>query len=279
MYAHPEHLRQLGAGGCEQATSGLKAVADSHISTYRLLTYLGKYLSIRCLGILLETTILPPLLKATYIQPVRCTSVQYLSSPVEFRHDSVFSEVSRRLLDNGFSPKSNHGGFDLNQNEALRWAATFGFVNLVEALVRLGADLESKDENGHSAFHLAAKDEPDGAGKVLNFLAKVKPGLVEDKDKDGLTALHLAALNGHLEALKALVLSDANVFAVTKNGWTALHQAARTGRCSIIQLLLVECGAEINCRDESGWSPLHLACINGYLEAAKQLIELGSDID
>lgn len=191
----------------------------------------------------------------------------------------MFSEVGRRLLDNGFSPKSNHGGFDLNQNEALRWAATFGFVNLVEALVRLGADLESKDENGHSAFHLAAKDEPDGAGKVLNFLAKVKPGLVEDKDKDGLTALHLAALNGHLEALKALVLSDANVFAVTKNGWTALHQAARTGRCSIIQLLLVECGAEIGCRDESGWSPLHLACINGYLEAAKQLIELGSDID
>ncbi|XP_005407311.2 PREDICTED: protein phosphatase 1 regulatory subunit 27 isoform X2 [Chinchilla lanigera] len=41
--------------------------------------------------------------------------------------------------------------------------------------------------------------------------------------------------------------------------------------------LLVKYGADIHQRDETGWTPLHIACSDGYPDIARYLISLGAD--
>lgn len=51
-------------------------------------------------------------------------------------------------------------------------------------------------------------------------------------------------------------------------GMAALHEAVLTGNLEVVKLL-VKYGADVHQRDEDGWTPLHMACSDGYPEIAK----------
>lgn len=60
---------------------------------------------------------------------------------------------------------------------------------------------------------------------------------------------------------------------------TALHKASLAGKLPALTFLLAS-GAEANCVDGDGWSPLHNACSRGYLDIVKVLIENdGAQVD
>ena len=44
--------------------------------------------------------------------------------------------------------------------------------------------------------------------------------------------------------------------------------------CSVIVDELIKLGADINCKDDDGWTPLHIAC---DVETVKKLIQFGAD--
>lgn len=48
----------------------------------------------------------------------------------------------------------------------------------------------------------------------------------------------------------------------------ALHEAVLTGNLDCVKLL-VKYGADIHQRDENGWTPLHMACSDGYADIAR----------
>ena len=60
------------------------------------------------------------------------------------------------------------------------------------------------------------------------------------------------------------------------HGNTALHQACEKHDNQLVELL-VEHGADINCRDTEGFTPLHIAAIHGQMQVVKKLVELGAD--
>lgn len=51
-------------------------------------------------------------------------------------------------------------------------------------------------------------------------------------------------------------------------GLAALHEAVLSGNLECVKLL-VKYGADIHQRDETGWTPLHIACSDGYPDIAR----------
>ncbi|KAJ7315926.1 hypothetical protein JRQ81_002088 [Phrynocephalus forsythii] len=62
------------------------------------------------------------------------------------------------------------------------------------------------------------------------------------------------------------------------SGMAALHEAVLSGNLDCVKLL-VKYGADINQKDEDGWTPLHIACSDGHADIARYLISLGAQCD
>ncbi|XP_006108017.1 protein phosphatase 1 regulatory subunit 27 [Myotis yumanensis] len=60
------------------------------------------------------------------------------------------------------------------------------------------------------------------------------------------------------------------------SGLAALHEAVLSGNLECVKLL-VKYGADIHQRDETGWTPLHIACSDGYPDIARYLLSRGAD--
>ena len=59
---------------------------------------------------------------------------------------------------------------------------------------------------------------------------------------------------------------------------STLCKLAKRGKVEKFQSLL-EAGADINCEDKDGWTPLHWAAALGRIEMARRLVEAGADVN
>jgi len=75
---------------------------------------------------------------------------------------------------------------------------------------------------------------------------------------DGSSALHFAALHGHAEIVRRLLLGRADVHSQNARGWTPLHAAAGRGHAAALDQLL-EFGALPYARTLEGLTPRDLA--------------------
>lgn len=93
------------------------------------------------------------------------------------------------------------------------------------------------------------------------------PALVTNTEWEGLTLLHDAVDKGHVEVAGYLLVSGADVSAVTSDGRTSLHIAAQHGDVRMMTMLL-DHGAAIDAVDRRGWTPLDRAIMWMHQEAA-----------
>lgn len=85
----------------------------------------------------------------------------------------------------------------------------------------------------------------------------------------------MASEYGHIELVKFLLESGADLNMVDDDGWTPLHYASRHGNFEIIELLL-DLGADINIKNEKGYTALHYAIINEDIEIVDLLLKRGT---
>ena len=151
---------------------------------------------------------------------------------------------------------------------ALLVAAESGDVAALTRLVARGADVNMTGAGGERPLHYAA-----GFGQLGALWALVKLGAELEAKMLGATALHVAAQEGQVEALKVLAELGADKEAKNRQGATPLHLAAQEGGVEAVQVL-VELGADIGARRDDGWTPLELSHHYGCREAAQVLGKL-----
>ena len=99
---------------------------------------------------------------------------------------------------------------------------------------------------------------------------------VNAKDECDWTPLHYAASNGKIDILKYLIDHGAQVDMILgKYGNTPLHAASKGKGVIEVAKSLIEHGAKVDIKNEFGHTPLHTAAEKGKIDAVKCLIEHG----
>jgi ankyrin repeat protein len=190
----------------------------------------------------------------------------------------------------------------------LHLAAYFGLLPLAEKLLErakstwtgLSGLVNAKDSSGHSPLFYAASDgyekmvqllcergiteADDGLrdtplliaisrrhSRVVDYLIE-KGAKVDSGGGRSTPPLYLAASTGDESIVKALLHHGANTEAESHyDKETPLHVAARLGHQAVVKILLDK-GASLRARTPQGRTALHLACIEGQAESARQLL-------
>jgi ankyrin repeat protein len=101
---------------------------------------------------------------------------------------------------------------------------------------------------------------------------------IDAHSADGFTPLALACFFGNEDIAGYLVDQGANVnLAATNPMKVAPLHAALAARQSGIVRMLVAAGADVNAKQQQGWTPLHAAAQNGDAEMVKLLLDYGAD--
>jgi len=92
--------------------------------------------------------------------------------------------------------------------------------------------------------------------------------------------LWFAAENGMIEVVKSVLKNkgvDVNASNANDEGWTALHYASNEGHESIVECLIRDFNAEVNCMSLRGRTPLHIACNRLNKKVIERLLLAGAD--
>jgi ankyrin repeat protein len=129
--------------------------------------------------------------------------------------------------------------------------------------------------SGRTPLHCAAISGPD---EIAEYLL-THGADVNAKTVSGFTPLMAAVVNRKAKLTTLLVTKGAEVKAVDReHGASVLHMAAAGGDPTIIEFLLSK-GADVECRENDGWTPLHTAAYKGHLAVVKALIAGGARVD
>lgn len=153
----------------------------------------------------------------------------------------------------------------------LKQAETSASVAAVRALLSVSTDSHA----GYKALREAAKK---GEVEMVDALVDAGVNLNDRDDEDEATPLMLASQNGHHQIVVGLLALGAQVDATMKGRRTALELATFEGHSMIVQSLLVG-KADVNATVSTGYTPLMLACSRGHKSAAESLLAGRADIN
>ncbi|XP_077409708.1 kinase D-interacting substrate of 220 kDa B isoform X2 [Vanacampus margaritifer] len=174
-------------------------------------------------------------------------------------HLDRFKEVDGRS-DNGQTP--------------LMLAAEQGSLEIVQELIRRGANVNLDDVDCWSALISAAKE---GHVEVVKELLD-NSAYIEHRDVGGWTALMWAAYKGRVEVTQVLLEHGANPNTTGQYSVYPIIWASGRGHAEVVKLLL-DGGAKVNCSDKYGTTSLIWASRKGHFQCVLHLLENGADVD
>jgi len=281
----------------EFLTSSRLSTASGEVSAYRIdLENAHAILAQACLGILLQDEVDENTFKdhplAQYAAKHWTTHAQFeeVSSRLQKGMESLF-DVGKphfkawiKLYD--IDPSDDPTFFDFSTYDKsstgtipLYYAALCGFHDLVERLIINFPQDVNADGGYYMRPIIAALAGEHFRTADLLHRSGADPH-VQGKLKS--FPLHHAATIVNFEVVQKLIEYDADIDARDEDGWTPLIWASRGlyfKGVSVLRLLL-ERGADVNARaDDDGYTPLHQASAWGALEVVRLLLEHFADIE
>ena len=154
-------------------------------------------------------------------------------------------------------------------------AASNGYAQAVDSLLRKGADIEKSNMEDFTPLYSAA---------ASGYLEVVKILLAYGADTEAATyfknrtPLYAAARYGHVDTVKVLLEKGANKEARNEDGWTPLRSAANGGHVEVVKMLLKH-GADKEAKDKNGYRALMAAVDIGHAEVVHVLLDNEADTD
>ena len=113
---------------------------------------------------------------------------------------------------------------------------------------------------------------------ALALMAKLLRKVMGNESKPTPEELWEMVRNGDINDVKLLLGKGADINTKDNDGWTALHYATRHQTTEMAQLLL-DRGADINAKDNDGWTALHCAAVYKNTEMVQLLLDKGADVN
>ncbi|CAF3744177.1 unnamed protein product [Rotaria sp. Silwood1] len=166
----------------------------------------------------------------------------------------------------------------------LMYAAFYGNMAICRLLLESGAQLFSRDNEGHNVLFYSIAGQAYNVAKYLietsltKFDNEIQKNFINNLDNTGETCLHEAVKIHAISCIELLIKHNIDINIANKDGATALHRAVDLGHSDIVRLLIKH-KAELNIKDTSGWTPLHFACAHNDIEIVRLLINRGAYIN
>jgi ankyrin repeat protein len=186
-------------------------------------------------------------------------------------------DVVELFLTAGMDPNATTGGSSIfsDTTTALSLAAAMGNEPLVRLLLEAGANEETVNR-AFEAVAAGSDESKDSRLSIARLLLSQKFGVGQPNIDQ---AFLRAAGSGDVEMFRLLSerISD-RAKLISAALLDAANKDRSTGTVEISEFLLVQ-GADVNTRDDEGWTPLLVAIRRGNAQLARFLVEHGADPD
>ncbi|XP_046337772.2 ankyrin repeat domain-containing protein 17-like [Haliotis rufescens] len=174
----------------------------------------------------------------------------------------------------------SQGRADINCKEwigrtPVMFAAGKGNIELVELLVRKGANVSLVDRFDNNILHSACLG---GHVEVVKYVLSQDIVNINSRVWCGRTPVMLAAENGHRVVVELLVNVGADVTLVDKKGDNLLHFASWGGNVEVVKFVLSLGMLSINSRGWQEITPVMLAVDKGHNDVVELLVSKGADV-
>ncbi|XP_031786075.1 ankyrin repeat and KH domain-containing protein mask isoform X6 [Nasonia vitripennis] len=177
-------------------------------------------------------------------------------------------EVARLLLDSGAQVNMPTDSFE----SPLTLAACGGHVDLAMLLIERGANIEEVNDEGYTPLMEAARE---GHEEMVALLLSQGANINAQTEETQETALTLACCGGFLEVADFLIKAGADI---ELGASTPLMEAAQEGHLDLVRYLL-ETNANVHAQTQTGDTALTYACENGHTDVADLLLQFGADLE
>ena len=237
-------------------------------------------------------------------------------TPLHFAAFGNSTDTAKMLINNGakvINGNNNNVTKQSADESLLHCAVRSNAIECLRLFIEEGCDVNQLRSNGTNAIHLAADLGHAQCLELLLNAPNADPNIricVREKES---TALHLAADDGNTECVALLLAKGADAKIKNHRGFSPLHLAARTSSLEVVEILLrdgnadpnaedfdhrtplhaavgksdsafniletlISWGSNVNAKDVYGFTPLHLAALDGLAHCVEMLIYHNADI-